>query len=151
MFNFASWNIRGLNSGPRRKVVRHLMSHYSLSCIFLLETRVRETKADDVIQSINASWRYQFHHDAAMNGRICVFWDPTMVDIQFMTSSSQRISGTATELRTGIIILSLDYMTCAEGWRSGRKLKIWGAGLQEGFISLLAYYVRREIISKTIK
>lgn len=78
-----------------------MIAQFKLSCIFLLETRVREAKADKVMRSIVRDWCYVYNLETGIGGRMCMFWDPRVLWVQVLSTSAQTIFGKASIVSSG--------------------------------------------------
>lgn len=91
MVNFCSLNIRGVNKKPKQASVQDLICKKSISFVGLVETRVKAHKASNVASAINKKWKWLFHYEHHLNGRIWFGWDPNIWDVSFVSNSSQYI------------------------------------------------------------
>jgi exonuclease III len=72
--NFLIWNIRGLNHPSKQKEVRDMIKLHKIGLICLIETRVKENKANRIRNSIVSDWDYIFNYDNHFLGRIWICW-----------------------------------------------------------------------------
>ena len=70
------WNIRGLNKTNKHPVIREWIKKSSLQFGCILETRVRESKADRIASSIFRDWSMLSNYEYSRLGKIWVVWSP---------------------------------------------------------------------------
>lgn len=68
------WNVRGLNKSSKHSVIKKWIEeqHFQFGC--LLETRVREKKAQRLISSLFRDWSVLMNYEHNRRGRIWVIW-----------------------------------------------------------------------------
>jgi exonuclease III len=100
-----SWNVRGLNSGPRQKAVRELIRRQSPDVVFLQETKLSVENMQGLISKL---WRngdsQSIGAHGASGGLVCL-WNPRRVQPLWWISSRSSMSMIATCLETGEVIL----------------------------------------------
>lgn len=81
------WNVRGFNKKSKHSVVRQwvLKSDIQFGC--LLETRVKENKSENIINSVFPDWSFLSNYDSNRLGRIWIVWNPTTRVTPFFTSA----------------------------------------------------------------
>ena len=89
--NFANWNIRGLNKKYKQEEIRSLIHQHRLSLIGINETRVSIEKSRQIGQTLLRGWHCVTNYDHHLNGRIWVLWDPNVLNIQLLLSTSQVV------------------------------------------------------------
>jgi hypothetical protein len=72
--NFLIWNVRGSNHPSKQKEVRNMINLHKIGQICLIETRVKESKADEIRSFIVSNWDYAFNYDKHFLGRIWICW-----------------------------------------------------------------------------
>jgi exonuclease III len=70
--NFLIWNVRGLNHPSKQKEVVSIIKRHKISLICLIETRVKENKANKVRTCIVLDWEYVFNYEKHFLGRIWI-------------------------------------------------------------------------------
>ena len=96
-----SWNVRGLNSIPRKKVVRRLIESQSLDMVFIQETKL---SLDGLAKCAAYIWPHgSWQGVGALNGSggVACFWDPRKVFPLWWLSSRSSISLIATSFENG--------------------------------------------------
>ena len=93
------WNIRGLNSRSRQRVVRSWVASNKLLVGGLLETHVAEENAASVLASTLPGWRMDSNYCCSDLGRIWLVWDPSVSVLVFkkleqMVLCSVKLPGT---------------------------------------------------------
>ena len=96
-----SWNVRGLNSGPRQKVVHELVRRHSPDILFLQETKL----SVDGMQGLKTRlWSNGECQCIGAHGLACL-WNPRKIQPLWWISSKSSLSMTTTCLETGEAIL----------------------------------------------
>ncbi|XP_074347302.1 uncharacterized protein LOC141686147 [Apium graveolens] len=91
---FASWNVRGLNKGPRQKELQNFVSMYNISLMGILETKVKAHNSVGISKKFNRKWKWLFNYESHHNGRVWVGWDPSIWTVTLHSSNDQyEISG----------------------------------------------------------
>lgn len=70
------WNMRGFNKISKHKVVRSWIQSKELLFGCLLETRVKESKAMDIVSMVVPGWSFLNNYEYSRKGRIWVIWNP---------------------------------------------------------------------------
>lgn len=73
-----SWNVRGFNKSTKHSVVRKWWQGSGLSFGCLLETRVRERKANKIVSDVFRDWEFMANYEHNALGRIWVVWKPNV-------------------------------------------------------------------------
>jgi mannosylglycoprotein endo-beta-mannosidase len=77
------WNIRGLNSRNRQRVVRSWIASNNLLVGCFLETHVAQENANSVLASTLPGWRMDSNYCCSELGRIWIVWDPSISVLVF--------------------------------------------------------------------
>ena len=85
------WNMRGFNKPSKHEVVREWVRNQSLQFGSLIETRVKERKADNIMNSVFQNWSHMANYEHHHLGRIWVVWGPS-VRMKPVFKSSQLIT-----------------------------------------------------------
>lgn len=80
------WNIRGLNSPSRQRVVRSFIASNKLLVGGILETHVAEENATSVLAATLPGWRMENNYCCSELGRIWLVWDPSVSVLVFKKS-----------------------------------------------------------------
>ena len=99
MVKFASWNIRGLNDPLKQKEVRSFVESHDLDFACILETRVRVSNKDRILNSLFLGWRPFHNYDHALLGRIWICGNPERVNIDIIHSMDQALLCNITALK----------------------------------------------------
>jgi exonuclease III len=75
--NFLIWNVRGLNHPSKQREVKSLINIHKIGLICLIETRVKENKAEKIRDAIASDWDFVFNYEKHFLGRIWVCWKKT--------------------------------------------------------------------------
>lgn len=73
------WNNRGLNKSLRQIEANKVLKNNKVVLAGLLETRVKQQKADRVRSSFGSNMEFVDNYGMAVNGRMWVMWDKTQV------------------------------------------------------------------------
>ncbi|KAH7842100.1 hypothetical protein Vadar_001489 [Vaccinium darrowii] len=91
-FKIASWNIRGLNNPLKQKEVRSLIVSQKLSLCSVLEAKVRKGNLVAVSsRCFPLSWRVWDNAGGNDVARIVLGWDPNLLDVSLVYSSTQLL------------------------------------------------------------
>lgn len=86
-----AWNMRGLNKRSRHIEIRASLKKLNVSCIALLETKVKANKVDSIRNKFGQQWRFIDNYDKHSNGRIWIMWKVEDLQITMVKSSDQFI------------------------------------------------------------
>lgn len=89
--SFFSWNIRGFNKSQKHSVVHNWISSTSASFGCMLETRIKETKANHICSSVFPGWSLLTNYEYNRLGRIWILWNDS-VRLTPMFKTSQLIT-----------------------------------------------------------
>lgn len=70
------WNVRGFNKKSKHTVVNNWIQNKGLQFGALLETRVKESKSEQIVSSVFQGWSFVNNYEYSRNGRIWVVWSP---------------------------------------------------------------------------
>lgn len=87
------WNVKGLNSQSRQRVIRSWIGVNKPLIDSVLETRVSVHNASSILQSTFPGWRCENNYEASEGGRIWVVWDPSVSVICFKKSAQMIVCG----------------------------------------------------------
>lgn len=81
------WNVRGLNKDSKHSVVRKwvMENRFQFGC--LLETRVREMKAQRLMRQLFNGWSVMTNYEYNRRGRIWVIWQNNVRLSPFLKSA----------------------------------------------------------------
>ncbi|XP_058776934.1 uncharacterized protein LOC131651279 [Vicia villosa] len=88
------WNVRGLNKSARCLEVGVHLKNLQVSCLALLETRVKANKSDSVRKRLGFNWDFIDNYECHINGRIWIAWDPNIWSIIPSEKTDQLIHST---------------------------------------------------------
>ena len=86
-----AWNVRGMNMRVKLAEIGPYLKRLGLPVVVLTETRVRKQNADKVRKYLGRNWNVLDNYDNHSNGRIWILWNPMVVKITLIESSSQLI------------------------------------------------------------
>ena len=87
------WNVRGFNKSLKHSVIEEWVRGSNLSFGCILETRVKESKAREILKKVFPGWSYITNYEHNRGGRIWLVWrdDVSMTPVyksdQFITCS----------------------------------------------------------------
>ena len=100
-----SWNVRGLNSGPRQKVVHGLVRKQGPDVLFLQETKLSVEGMQGLKPRLWSSGECQcIGAQGAFEGLACL-WNPQKIQPLWWISSKSSLSMITTCLVIGEVIL----------------------------------------------
>lgn len=70
--NFLIWNVRGLNHPSKQREVKSMIKNNKIGLVCLVETRVKDAKANLIRSSIVPDWGYAYNYEKHFLGRIWV-------------------------------------------------------------------------------
>ncbi|XP_070037184.1 uncharacterized protein [Nicotiana tomentosiformis] len=88
-----AWIIRGLNKLFKQKELCRFIRMNKIRLLAILEHRVTETNANQILKKVAAGWRCVTNYETNGKGRIWVIWDPNILQFNEMVKSNQLIHG----------------------------------------------------------
>lgn len=85
------WNARGCNKLFKQKEIRQLLLSNKVDIAILLETRVKQEKAQKIIEKISKGWDSITNYYVVVNGRIWCMWNPRKVLVRKVEEHEQAI------------------------------------------------------------
>ncbi|XP_019254004.1 PREDICTED: uncharacterized protein LOC109232713 [Nicotiana attenuata] len=85
-----TWNIRGLNKLSKQKELKLFLERQKVDLMGCVETRVKEGKANKILQKVARGWKYCCNYNTAVNGRIWLLWKES-INVQIQTIKDQYI------------------------------------------------------------
>ena len=85
------WNVRGLNSPLKQHEVVNLMKKSSVDVCGLLETKLSLAKVLALQKFRLKKWNFLTNAAPSSMARIVVFWNPSTVSVDMVSSSSQGL------------------------------------------------------------
>lgn len=91
MMIVASWNIRGIHPAHKRDGVRGFLREHSVSLMGIFETKIKADVVRQMMQRQFRGWDF-FHNSTSPDtpGRILTIWDPCIVSIVILSSTTQH-------------------------------------------------------------
>lgn len=68
------WNVRGFNKPLKHSIVKEWVRSNDLMFGCILETRVKEKKAEDMLDSVFRGWSHMMNYEYSQGGRIWLVW-----------------------------------------------------------------------------
>lgn len=109
-----SWNVRGLNNGPRQKAGRDLVRNHSPDVLFLQDTKL---SIDNMLAMAPKLWKYgecQCVGALGASRGVACFWNPQKIFPLWWMSSRSSISLVTSWYETGECILLSNVYTHVE-------------------------------------
>jgi hypothetical protein len=101
MYKVGCWNIWGLNSPQKQKIIRDWTIHHRLGIIGLLETKVVSVNMEAVVTKLQLpAWNFLSNVNSSPSCRVMVGWDPAIFCISCLHSSDQWVTCDVTTLAT---------------------------------------------------
>ncbi|XP_059076969.1 uncharacterized protein LOC131876167 [Cryptomeria japonica] len=100
-----SWNVRGLNSGPRQKAVHDLVRKHGPDAFFLQETKLSVESMLDLAPRLWRCGECQCIGAHGSSGGVAYFWNPQKIRPLWWVSSKSTMSMIASSFETGEVIL----------------------------------------------
>ncbi|XP_019239440.1 PREDICTED: uncharacterized protein LOC109219434 [Nicotiana attenuata] len=88
-----TWNIRGLNKTYKQKDVKEFIRSNNKAIIALVEHRVKEHRANDIIKKIAHGWQWISNASPNKKSRIWVLWDPRIYKFDMEEADEQLVHG----------------------------------------------------------
>lgn len=85
------WNMRGFNKSSKHKVVHSWIQNKDLQFGCLLETRVKESKAMQIVSTVVPGWSFLNNYEYSRKGRIWVIWNLQVI-VTLVFKSDQIIT-----------------------------------------------------------
>ena len=96
-----SWNVRGLSSTDRQRVVKDRVRSGRFTVGAFLETRVRQKNVTAVYEAMVPGWRCVTNYSGSEGGHIWVVWEPTVSVVVYSISDQMVVCGVL-EPKTGL-------------------------------------------------
>lgn len=87
MVNILAWNVRGLNAPKKQKEVRLLCNEHNISLVGLLETKIKVSQIDNMINNMLDGLQDITNLEQHQNGRICIVWRQDSYHVIVVTKS----------------------------------------------------------------
>ena len=72
------WNVRGFNKHLKHSVVKEWVNSNEMKFGCIIETRVKEQKSVDVLNSVFSNWSSMTNYEYSQGGRIWLVWRDTV-------------------------------------------------------------------------
>ncbi|XP_060181958.1 uncharacterized protein LOC132611557 [Lycium barbarum] len=89
--NWVIWNVRGTNKWYKQKELKNYLKSKHIQLAGFVETRVKEPKAEKIMQHIAPGWKSYNSYLFAENGRVWVLWDEKNLEVSFIKAVAQYI------------------------------------------------------------
>ncbi|XP_058722962.1 uncharacterized protein LOC131594771 [Vicia villosa] len=87
----STWNVRGMNKDIRHREVSSYLHSMQVPIIALLETRVKQDKADRIRSKFGNKWSFTDNYSHHYNGRIWIMWKTHEIKIKVLQIEEQFI------------------------------------------------------------
>lgn len=78
---------KGLNSPLKQKDIKYLIRKNKLVILNVLETKVRENKANAIDETIFRDWKFEFNYEHSLQGKIWVRQDDEKINLRVIEKS----------------------------------------------------------------
>lgn len=85
------WNVRGINKRYKQKELKQYLRDKQIRLAGLVETRVKENKAQSIASKVTPKWDRLTNYTEAINGRIWILWDAKSYEVQHIAKAVQLI------------------------------------------------------------
>lgn len=89
MFKLSTWNIHGLNKGPKQLAVRNFISTAELDLLCIVETKVKKDNWHGISRAVFLNWEAMNNYSNPDSGRIWIGWYPDVLRVTFLAESGQ--------------------------------------------------------------
>lgn len=86
------WNVRGFNKSTKHAVVKNWVKDQSTLFGCLIETRVKEKKAEKIVEEVFKGWSFMSNYEYNRLGRLWIVWRPN-VRFTPVFKSDQLVTG----------------------------------------------------------
>jgi hypothetical protein len=86
-----SWNVKGLNNPLKQHEVVGLMKKFRMDICGLLETKLTLSRVARLHRLRLRDWKYISNANAASIAHIVVFWNPSTVSVDLISSTAQAL------------------------------------------------------------
>ena len=100
-----SWNVRGLNSGPRQKSIQELVRNHSLDVLFLQEIKVSIECMMSMAPKLWRSGQGQCIGAKGSSGGVACLWNPRKIQPVSWISFKSSLSMVALCIESGESVL----------------------------------------------
>ena len=87
-----SWNIRGLNSQNKHRLLRKKFTKEKLDIVFLQETKCTRQKLETIGRSMGKRMEYMEVEGNGLGGGLAIFWNPLSLNLHNAEVSRSFIS-----------------------------------------------------------
>ena len=87
--NAISWNCRGLGATSTVQELRDLCKQLKPTIVFLMETRAKEGKVEELRRGLKFDFKYSIDSDGLLGG-LCLLWNKN-IDIEVVTACRNYI------------------------------------------------------------
>ncbi|XP_075088499.1 uncharacterized protein LOC142170480 [Nicotiana tabacum] len=85
------WNVRGINKRYKQKELKQYLIDNQIRLVGLVETRVKENKAQSIATKVAPKWDRLTNYTEAINRRIWILWDAKSYEVQYIAKAAQLI------------------------------------------------------------
>ncbi|XP_062105698.1 uncharacterized protein LOC133817249 [Humulus lupulus] len=145
MDKIISWNVRGINSQQKQRLVKQFIATQRVGLVGLLKTRVKAQKLGALYLNLFTGWCFTSNNAWHSGGRIVVSWNPSSFNVNIIKCTSQLIHlGVATVDNKNFFFVTYVYaFNDEEGrkrlWKDLQDLSVMGPWIVMGdFNDILA-------------
>jgi len=94
--------LRGLNDPLKQRAAKLFLKNNQLSIMGFIEHKVKEPNIRKIIRSICPHWHFAHNSSHAPIGRILVCWDPNILNVKILHTTSQLIHCEVSSILDGL-------------------------------------------------
>ena len=83
--------MRGINDPIKQREAASFVRKNKLSLFGLIEHKIKEVNCNKIINTMFPSWSFVHNSIIAPGGRICVVWDPSILNLSVVSQTSQSM------------------------------------------------------------
>lgn len=117
-----TWNVRCMNKVYKHSEFRSFLSVNNVSLIDVLDNRVKEAKAQTIINKITKHWDWHANYTKSPKGRIWILRDRNKVDYTLVSMMDQLIHG---HIRSCTLPTKI-WFSAIYGWHTVETRKAFG-------------------------
>jgi exonuclease III len=87
-----SWNIRGMNSPSKQRMLKEKISRIKVDIFLLQETKCDKEIMERITQKIWPEVRLRWIAVEGYSGGLATLWDPDLIEMQHFSSSSRHLT-----------------------------------------------------------
>lgn len=86
-----TWNTREVNKLHKQKKINFFMNENKVGIVAILKHKIKEQKAEKVIQKIAQGWKQKANYEHADKGRVWLLWNLQVIECVILSKSDEYI------------------------------------------------------------